>query len=170
MPNWCNNHITITGKEEDLKCIFEAKLSFNKLCPRPAEQNENWYQWNCEHWGTKWDINEDEIDITLDVVENGIYQINAEFLTAWSPPDEFFRYLTKQMPGLKVKAEYFEYGMDFCGDVIFENGKIFSREMDEDEKISFIKEHFDSTYGEEYSDDEESGDEEEDDTDYKKDQ
>lgn len=156
MPNWCNNLVTIAGRKEDLQLIYEAKLSFKKLCPRPEDQEENWFDWNCENWGTKWDICEDEIDISLDIDENDVCKINANFDTAWCPPTAFFKYLTKEMSGLQVKAKYYEGGMDSCGDVIYENGKMFSWEMDEDEKTQFIRENFNEDYGNEveWSDDE----------------
>ena len=146
MPNYCENVVIINGKESDLTTIFEAKLSFQKLYPRPAEKDEDWYDWNCEHWGTKWDINEDDITITLNQNEVGGFEIEADFVTAWAPPIAFFKYLTKQMTHLQVRLKYYEGGMDFCGETIFANGKMSSWDMDEDEKIQFIRNNFYEDY------------------------
>ena len=163
MPNWCDNRVIITGKEEHLNAILEAKLSFDKLRPRPEEQEENWYEWNYEHWGTKWDIHEDQIDISLFTDEKGVSEINADFFTAWAPPCAFFKYLTQQMPGLQIKTKYYDGGMDICGDVIYADGKMFSSEMDDDEKTQFIREHFYEDYGQDEDDEDDEDDDEDDD-------
>ena len=33
----------------------EECLTFWGTCPRPEFQNEDWYSWNNDNWGTKWD-------------------------------------------------------------------------------------------------------------------
>ena len=46
--------------------------------PRPAEEDDNWYDWNCENWGTKW--NAKFVELHDDNDDFIVYQ----FETAWN--------------------------------------------------------------------------------------
>ena len=107
MPNWCNNHITITGPNKIIdkieKIAKEEKgagglLNFFHPMPKGLEDTtspsssakkpqpmiegfDNWYDWRVSNWGTKWDV---------DVYENAVSRIDDETVTfgfdsAWSP-------------------------------------------------------------------------------------
>lgn len=116
MPNWCNNYATITGPKEQIDAlIVECKKSedntpceiLNLLHPRPADQEENWYDWNVSNWGTKWDISLASYEI---VDEN---TITLSFDTAWSPPIALYQFLIEN--DWEVNAYYYEPGMGYCG-------------------------------------------------------
>lgn len=117
MPNWCNNYATLTGPKEKIdELIIEMEKSekpdisyeiLNKLRPRPTEEEENWYSWNVENWGTKWDINLAAYEI---VDEN---TVSLSFDSAWSPPTVLYEFLQEQ--GWTVDAYYYEPGMGYCG-------------------------------------------------------
>lgn len=117
MPNWCNNYATLTGPKEQIdELIVEIKKSddrdtpyeiLNKLRPRPADQEENWYDWNVNHWGTKWDISLAGYEIVNETT------VTLSFDSAWSPPLELYEYLVEQ--GWEVDAYYDEPGMAYCG-------------------------------------------------------
>lgn len=117
MPNWCNNYVTLTGPKEKIdELIIELKKSderdeqyeiLNKLRPRPAEQEENWYDWNVNNWGTKWDINVAGYEIVDETT------VTISFDSAWSPPISLYEYL--QENGWTVDAFYYEPGMAYCG-------------------------------------------------------
>lgn len=62
---------------EILKIYITALLETGSL---------DWYEWNCKHWGTKWNAND-----TCTVSDNEI-----EFQTAWCPPDPVFEALAKK--------------------------------------------------------------------------
>ena len=116
MPNWCENSVIL--KHNDPKKIAELKdhlllhkdgkgeYFFNFLRPRPESEGDNWYNWNVNNWGTKWDADPQVFDID----ENNI---SLDFSTAWSPPIYLYDYLTEQ--GWDVEALYSEPGMCFCG-------------------------------------------------------
>ncbi len=52
MANIIENKL-IAGKEL-LAALHTGGLQ--NLAPRPKWQDDNWFEWNITHWGTKWDI------------------------------------------------------------------------------------------------------------------
>ena len=104
MPNWSNSriiislnpHAKLTQAErqvrwevwKDLRNILEkwdadgrdedhSPDVFQIIHPRPKEEDENWYDWNSDNWGTKWDMRvygfsfiEDELTFTGDTAWN----------------------------------------------------------------------------------------------------
>ena len=136
MPNWTTNYVTlrhfstkkIKALKEELK-KDDPKI-LNHLRPQPdnifrgnlgdKEREEcikkgipNWYDWNCENWGTKWDsCNVEFMDETANTVD-------IQFETAWSPPIQWFNYIYSQ--GWRVHARYRDEGDQFVG--VYENGK-----------------------------------------------
>lgn len=126
MPNWCENSVTFMHTDKTKIDALEVELSkekdnqlFNVLCPRPAEQDDNWYEWNCNNWGTKWDAN------IHDWQRQDDNTISLFFDTAWSPPIALYEYLTEN--DWTVSAVYHEPGMCFggvytseCGDEQYE--------------------------------------------------
>ncbi len=106
MPNHVTNHVRIqlhdgVDHEEFLKKIGSVEpdgtryyIDFEKIVPPPHEDPDQieyksgssmgtlpgWYQWRCEHWGTKWNAyDQDIIDISYGCIE-------LKFDTAWAPP------------------------------------------------------------------------------------
>jgi len=116
MPNWCQNVATINHEDKEKIDAIENELSFKEkddvalfqmLRPRPADQEENWYSWNCENWGTKWDASVYDFDR----VDDNTIKIN--FDTAWGPCIGLYEYLDSE--GYEVDGFYHEEGMAFCG-------------------------------------------------------
>jgi len=132
MPNWCENFVEVTGKTEDISKLneaienaeegaFRAMLHIdmsdeekvaNKLLGEDGE--EDWYRFNVENYGTKWDIYEYSHDYLEDIVDEGVSQLNMNFSTAWSPPVAIFETLAEKL-NVRVKLYYVEEGMDFAG-------------------------------------------------------
>lgn len=113
MPNWCDNAATLTSSKEKvdaLVAVLEDKDNqqvFQHLRPRPASEEDNWYEWNCNNWGTKWDISV----IDWDRYDDETVWISFE--TAWAPPLELYQFLFEN--DWHVDAVYHEGGMGYCG-------------------------------------------------------
>jgi hypothetical protein len=63
MPNWCSCRATITGPAPVIAEITDILNQdpdsplFNWMVPQPRFENDSdWYDWNVNNWGTKWDI------------------------------------------------------------------------------------------------------------------
>tara|TARA_Y100000114_G_C11694736_1_gene295422 strand:- start:261 stop:833 length:573 start_codon:yes stop_codon:yes gene_type:complete len=156
MPNWCQNVMFVTHQDKDKlqKIIDEAKKGelFQYLIPekRDCKNNpiEGWYDWRCNHWGTKWDIrpinfeeenhdeqgifsfddffNEDDVDRffkfyceSSNAKEKEQKIYIFKFDTAWSPPIPVYKKMFEM--GFKFQAFFVEYGVEYEGSFI--NGK-----------------------------------------------
>ena len=78
---------------------------------------DNWYDWQCKNWGTKWDVYCNNIkEWYIDHLDNGNYFVFLEFDTAWGPPTEAIKRL-KMSYGAQIsflRILYVAEG-DFCG-------------------------------------------------------
>ena len=139
MPNWCDNQITITGPNSVIdkieKIVKEEKDGdglLNFMSPMPKELDgtmapssasdkpqpmiegfDNWYDWRCENWSTKWEVNEFYgVDRQGDTISFG-------FSSAWAPPinayHTFLINMSEQKQDVSIKAYYYEGGCDFMG-------------------------------------------------------
>ena len=104
MPNHTTVKLVVEGPSELVGKFIEenrgddSPLSFETQHPTPSEAMDDktqrdssgefkmpdWYTWRLENWGTKWDC----YDHTE--WEGG----EIKFFTAWSPPTNFFLYIT----------------------------------------------------------------------------
>lgn len=154
MPNWCNNNISISGPTDTIKQLWEdanqegeAGGLLNAMVPQPAnmfhgsigtkERQEcaeqgipNWYDWNVENWGTKWDVSTEGLEFTDN--GDGTATIEGWFESAWAPPIEAYNRFLDDMDNCSLEASYHEPGMDFGG--FYTNG--------EDEYIENLYEEF----------------------------
>ena len=112
MPNWCSNNLALSHDNPDMisraKKAFEEGNFFNEFVPLPEDQKENWYDWHCEHWGTKWDVANQFIGLETPK------ELELGFDTAWSPPVPFYKKLEEM--GFTVSADYKEEGMSCIGE------------------------------------------------------
>ena len=125
MPNWVRSNLTISGDRVELDKFInlarnenyyyeekdpkhrETLLDFGKFIPRPAEE-EDWYSWNCENWGTKW--NAKHIDLDDDNDDFILYQ----FETAWGRiSDQLFSKMKEKFPTLEFSFACEEEGHYF---------------------------------------------------------
>lgn len=119
MPNWTYNTVKLSHQDPAMivraKEAFERGEFFNEFLPLPEDQKDNWYVWNVNNWGTKWDVGGEGAECN-DVDDNNL-QLN--FDSAWSPPIAGFRGLTDL--GFNVVASYVEEGDAFVGEYTSEN-------------------------------------------------
>lgn len=118
MPNWVSNVVTITAKsKEELEAFATKALGTNSRIKEedsdsilhfgafvhPNDEDlekykeEGWYDWNVEHWGTKWDACSTHLENTSDT--SAIYS----FETAWSIPEPIFTAISEQHPELTLE-------------------------------------------------------------------
>ena len=110
MPNDCYNTVTIGAEPEVIQMLIDCEFKFENLRPHSAisptdgkDFNENWYEWSCHNWGTKWDRSE------YNLLMSGRKGLQIEFVTAWCPPIELLKYLIKTH-NIWVKCEWCEEG------------------------------------------------------------
>jgi len=129
MPNWCSNGITLRHEDPQMidraaKALQEGKF-LQEFIPCPAELVEavanfetneamvakhgysSWYDFNIANWGTKWDVESDNIEI------EDANTLTASFDSAWSPPTTAYERL--KALGFDVVAFYYEPGMQYVG-------------------------------------------------------
>lgn len=115
MPNWCANTLTLT--HNDTAKITQAAEAFTRgeffatLVPRPTAEDDNWYDWNCGNWGTKWDVGGTEYGAP-EIFNDG-HSVSFNFDSAWSPPIQ--AYINLEQSGFQIEAMYYESGMCFAG-------------------------------------------------------
>ena len=73
-------------------------------------QDDRWYNWRNQNWGTKWDAYEMEID---DCEMPNAFEV--EFQTAWAPPEEVCHAIREQFDDLSVSWFYDEPGCEVAG-------------------------------------------------------
>jgi hypothetical protein len=126
MPNWSFN--ILNASDEVLKQIVneEGEIDFNTVVPMPKELegtispngdstkegkntsekliekygSDNWYDWSCVNWGTKWN------GVTDNPYSEGEGIIH--FRTAWSYPEGFIEALSKKFPNELIEFEWEE--------------------------------------------------------------
>ena len=76
-----------------------------------GKNDDRWYHWNIQNWGTKWDITAEQIDFALEDSEI----LELDFATAWSPPEPICYRLREMFKELTFSWFYDEPGMEFAG-------------------------------------------------------
>ena len=123
MPNHVYNTL-ITEKPLTVKILHEQSKELNGglamlVMPRPTDQEENWYSWNCNNWGTKWGCYDQQI----------LGQDNEmiSFTTAWDTiSTHVLNRLAKHFPNLTLMYEE-ENG--WGGEIVYSNGEITSHRI-----------------------------------------
>jgi len=116
MPNWCRNSIAISHNDPAMiermaECKGNVLQTFIP-CPFDPDKDQRWYDWRVNNWGTKWDIELNDVTIGTHFDGSG-KTLYAEFDSAWSPPIEAYNKLRES--GFVITAMYKELGMMFAG-------------------------------------------------------
>jgi hypothetical protein len=130
MPNWCSNNLVVQANESKYLLDFLEKIkgkdeggnvvdfTFSSLVPQPQEEGD-WYKWNIENWGTKWNVG----DFILNVEDDDTVAY-FNFDTAWSPPVEWLQKVAPMFPNLSFELLYHEGGMGFAGRLVIDEDGI----------------------------------------------
>lgn len=114
MPNWCYNELNMcikdSAKDRGIEVLqaFTRNNPFNAVLPNPSGE---WnYDWSCQNWGTKWDV---DVYVNTDLKLFGdTWVVSVTFDSAWSPPEQLYRYISEQYPDIELDAYWEEPG---CG-------------------------------------------------------
>jgi hypothetical protein len=138
MPNWCSNNLYVTGDLTRFNEWLDHAFLFDKIVPMPDELKDSepfnekhpkrdefkkkygaydWYDWRVQNWGTKWDVDEANIE------QHGDEFATIVFSTAWSPPQVAIGALAAKFPELKFKLAFIEEGNGFVGYDIWRDGE-----------------------------------------------
>ena len=142
MPNWCYNHLEVTGDEIQLREFVEKSLirdehkddnfSFNGTHPMPEDLNitkgtqtqeekeqailnkakYGYTDWYNWHIG-EWGTKWDACE--SEILHNDINFFSVSFESAWSPPTDWINNIMQDFPDLCFTLEYDEPGMGFGG-------------------------------------------------------
>lgn len=133
MANYVFNSITITGKPEHLQAFQEQarfeerEFSYWNFVTPPKEAldsgeywetngwkdgerygntHNNWYNFNCREWGTKWD----SVDVEPIWVKEELKDtlIGWTWQSPWSPPTPVFKAIVAQNPELAFEFDWEE--------------------------------------------------------------
>ena len=74
-----------------------------------GRNDDRWYDWRLQHWDTKWEAS--EVEIELDDSEI----LRVEFDTAWSPPEGVMEKLREKFPDVSFQCFYDEPGCESAG-------------------------------------------------------
>jgi hypothetical protein len=147
MPNWFNFTLDVNGKEKDVQEFVENVkgskrfdtegyvFDFNHFIPQPdnifrgalgskeekyCKDNNlpDWYNWNVENWGTKWNANVD------DESGEGTNYHTYFMSTAWADPRPIFEAMFKKYPHLSFEIEGEEESCEYGIYIKFDNGNI----------------------------------------------
>jgi len=101
MPNWCQNHLMVTGATPEFRVWLKDGFSFQRMNPvSPPETHDksaihSWRQIDAHQsaWGTKWDLDDNE---QRRVAEDLLETDSSFFDTAWSPPMQAIKALSRK--------------------------------------------------------------------------
>ena len=74
-----------------------------------GKNDDRWYHWNIQNWGTKWDA------CNVDIEYADESQIEVTFDTAWSPPEPICAKLREMFEDVSISWFYDEPGMELAG-------------------------------------------------------
>ena len=123
MPNWCANHIEITGPADKLKQVYNTTEIKNRgKVNQGPEQGfletiaplGDWdYHDALNTWGTKWEV---DVELDFNYTDTGAV-LTGYFDSAWNPPIQACETFMKDNPDCDIQLHYYEPAMDFCGDL-----------------------------------------------------
>ena len=111
MPDWKNTPNSkgeLTKLEQHLNkdgSVFYETYNFPD-----GKNDDRWYHWCIENWGTKWEP--DMLDVDGDQDSE---MLEITFNTAWSPPEGVVEKMREKYPKLTFQCFYDEPGCEIAG-------------------------------------------------------
>ena len=104
---------TIPNKDGQLPVAEEIKNSDGELITithnfPDGKNDDRWYHWCIDNWGTKWDVNLVGAEVDDDYAE-------FQFQTAWAPASGIFDKIKEDYPDVAISWFYDEPGMEVAG-------------------------------------------------------
>ena len=97
------------GEEGELPVMSDDKFKGLHFAST-GHQDDRWYNWRVQNWGTKWDC------YTLEMDDTDLpHGFEVTFETAWSPPEEVCSAIREQYPNVSISWFYDEPGCEFAG-------------------------------------------------------
>jgi hypothetical protein len=100
--------------------------------------SDDWYNWNCRNWGTKWEITE-KASVFYEMPTDTGLEICYRMESAWSPPAEALDHLARQYPDITInlssidESDCFAYEAQWLdGDKFYENEPEITHELGKD--------------------------------------
>ena len=123
MPNWCANHVEISGPTEKIQDLYDktritdrqtteqgSEVGFLEyLAPIGDYDREDAIQ----TWGTNWEV---DVELDLNYTDSGA-MVTGYFDSAWSPPVPALLNYLENNTDCDGDIYYYEPAMDFCGNV-----------------------------------------------------
>ena len=104
--------IMVLENESDLQQYFGLDFCLGRQYQQNLQQygSFSWYHWRLEHWGTKWNAYNCELELS----EDGTC-LSGYLETAWSPAEPIYRKLAQLYPSVSVAIEYMDEFAEFAG-------------------------------------------------------
>lgn len=142
MPNWCTNRLDVSGDPESLSVFIASvsnsagSLDFERGFPAPPS-DDAWpvLKWRTKHWGTKWNIVDQDNDASCQPTRRLAKLASWDFETAWTPPEAWVIEVSKTSPNLTFSLYYDEGGNNFSGHTIVKHGDIVASRESESKSI-----------------------------------
>ena len=148
MPNWCANTFEVRGDSQRMQAFYDfleergGKDWFDFFVNPIKENDENWYTYNLENYGCKWNC--EAGCWSIQDLDDGRSKIVLDFESPWAPPIKLYETLAEDA-SLEIYAEYCEEGIGFVGK--FEDGEDDCYEYDNLDDLEDIPESLVENWG-----------------------
>jgi hypothetical protein len=140
-----------------IKRFFKEKPDvekFGRLQLQCLEETgfSDWYGWNIEHWGTKWNALDGKIE-NLTAFKD-FSELEFTLATAWSVPEPVWEKLAQVFPNVVFTMAFFDEGLVFAGEGCFNDpdGKDGFDYITPDFDCEHSRRLYEIVYGHEYHD------------------
>jgi hypothetical protein len=133
-----NNELTEDEKRFGLSRCLPIELSIEYKRKFGAD---NWYDWQTQNWGTKWNAYEQYTDNDCVI----------EFQTAWATPYMLMQKLSEKFPNCQFNLEYADEDFGYnVGSYVCQNGEVIEENIPQGGSVEAIKMAMDILGDEDY--------------------